>query len=84
MKKIFLVLAALTLTSVNAYSEEVADDLMEAPNDYVFSLLQSCTDYASDDEIESKDLNKYLLSCINTELEEGYYQTISSLPKEEA
>ncbi|TYK64501.1 hypothetical protein [Colwellia echini] len=84
MKNLMLALAVLTLTSANVYAEEVVEDaLMEAPSDYVLSLLQSCTDYAADDEIEAKDMNKYLLSCINTELEEGYYQLISSLPKEE-
>jgi hypothetical protein len=85
MNKLILALAVLTLTltSNSAYSEEAEAVLLDAPNDYVISLLKLCKDYSIDDEVPEKDMTKYLLACINEELAESFYKAIKVLPTEE-
>jgi thioredoxin-related protein len=89
MKKIIIVLslALLTLSANFAHSEElnVESDSQKivATDDYVLSLLTECNDYAKEDEISESDMTVYLLSCINEELESGYYLPIKVLPKVE-
>jgi hypothetical protein len=83
MKKTTLtLLALLTLTSPLAYSEEADSEKLEAPKSYVINLLIQCKDYAVEDEVSKEDMNKYLLTCINDELEMSDYKLITALPKE--
>ena len=83
MKKIILALAFSALISNTAFSEEAESVLMEAPSDYVMSLLRLCKDYAIEDEITKKDMDNFLLICLNDELEESDYKTFKVLPKED-
>lgn len=84
MKKTTLTLLALfTLTSPLAYSEEAVSEKLEASKSYVISLLMQCKDYAVEDEVTKEDMNKYLLACINDELEMSDYKHITALPKED-
>jgi hypothetical protein len=85
MKKTIIVLsfALLTLTANFAHSEDSAPEKMEADANYVMSLLMQCTDYAQEDEVTQSDMNKYLLTCINDELDLGDYLPIKVLPKVE-
>jgi len=83
MKNIILVLALFTLSSNVAYSEESEAEKIEADESYVISLLRLCNGYAQDDEVPQATMNSYLLTCINDELEEGYYKSINVLPKDE-
>lgn len=83
MKKTILALTLLALSSNLAYSEEVESELMEAPAEYVLSLLAPCKEDAEADEVTELDMKKYLLTCLNDELELGYYKPIKVLPKEE-
>jgi hypothetical protein len=84
MKKLIatLTIALLTLSSNLAYSEDVKPEKMEADAKYVMSLLIQCKDYAQEDEVTQSDMNKYLLTCINDELEFSDYKHIKVLPKE--
>jgi hypothetical protein len=83
MKKTILMLTLLTLSSSYAYSEEASEpELMEASKSYVISLVSLCKDYAKEDEIEKANLNAYLLTCVNDELESSYYKPIKALPKD--
>ncbi|TWX48094.1 hypothetical protein [Colwellia hornerae] len=83
MKKTILAIALLALTSSIAHSEEAEPALMDAPSDYVSSLLSQCKEYAVEDEIAEADMKTYLLNCINDELKEGDYKAIKVLPKDE-
>lgn len=83
MKKFILVAAFTVFTSNIVLSQEVESERMEAPSDYVISLLSLCKDYAAEEEVEKADTDKFLLICINDELEESDYKPINSLPKEE-
>ncbi len=83
MKKIILALAVLTLTSSAAFSNEDTPELMAASPEYVMSLLAQCKNDAAEDEVTTSEMNDYLLTCINDELEASDYQTIKVLPKED-
>ncbi len=82
MKKFILALAVLALTSNGAFGHEDEPELMEASPEYVMSLLAQCKNDASEDEITTTEMNNYLLTCINDELEASYYKPIKVLPKE--
>jgi len=85
MKKLIVVLT-LTLSmlfSYSAFSEEVEYEKLDADADYVMSLLRLCKGYAQDDQITTSEMNSYLLTCINDELEEADYKLITVLPKDE-
>ncbi|MFT7006937.1 MAG: hypothetical protein ACJAXJ_001445 [Colwellia sp.] len=81
MKTIILALAFSALTSNAAFSEEAESTLVEAPSDYVMSLLRLCKDYAIEDETTKIDMDNFLLTCINDELEESDYKSVKVLPK---
>lgn len=78
-----LVLTLLTLTSNFVYSEENEQGKMEADEGYVIGLLILCKGYAQEDEVAQTAMNAYLLTCVNDELEEGYYKSIIVLPEDE-
>ncbi|MFT6902105.1 MAG: hypothetical protein ACJAXS_002313 [Colwellia sp.] len=82
MKKLILALAVLALTSTAAFGQEDESELMAAPSEYVVSLLAECKDDAVEDEITTSEMNSYLLTCINDELEASYYMPIKILPEE--
>ncbi|MEW6989201.1 hypothetical protein AADZ91_00815 [Colwelliaceae bacterium 6441] len=82
MKKIILVLIMLPLLFNVANSEEKQPELEEAPKALLLSLLENCKQDAIEDEVMKKDLNKYLLTCINDELEAINYKLIKVLPKD--
>lgn len=81
MKKVLVVLAALFLPLNIANSEEMVLEKLVADNDFVISLLMNCKEDAAEDEIADIDMDDYLLTCINDELEMIDYQLISVLPK---
>jgi hypothetical protein len=82
MKKLILALAVLAFTSNAAFGQEDEPELMAAPLEYVVSLLAQCKDDAVEDEITTSEMNRYLLTCINDELEASYYMAIKVLPEE--
>ena len=81
MKKTILACMLLTLVSSASIAEENEVELKEAPKAYVLSLLKTCQDYAVEDEISKDELDDYLLTCINDELESEDYYPIKALPK---
>lgn len=88
MKKIILALAILPLILNAADNEELQNDeaqveLVEAPQDFVLDLLYGCKQDAIEDEVTESEMNKYLLTCINDELEGIEYKKITALPKED-
>jgi len=82
MKKLILALAVLALTSNVAFGQEDETELMAAPSEYIISLLAQCKDDAVEDEITTSEMNSYLLTCINDELESSYYMAIKVLPED--
>jgi len=83
MKKFILALAVVALTSNTAFGQEDAPELMAASPEYVLSLLAQCKNDAAEDEISTSEMNSYLLTCINDELEASFYEPIKVLPKAE-
>ena len=86
MKKLIAVLTItlLTLSSNLTYSEELEPEKMVADDEYVMSLLRQCQDYALEDEVTAPNMQSYLLTCVNDELEGSYYKRITVLPKDES
>tara|TARA_R110000737_G_scaffold46462_2_gene66368 strand:+ start:1256 stop:1528 length:273 start_codon:yes stop_codon:yes gene_type:complete len=83
MKKLMLTLAVITLMSNPVFGQDEEPELMDASPEYVMSLLAQCKSDASEDEITTAEMNNYLLTCINDELEASYYNPIKVLPKAE-
>ncbi|ARD43447.1 hypothetical protein [Colwellia sp. PAMC 21821] len=83
MKKFILALAVVALTSNTAFGQDDAPELMAASPEYVLSLLAQCKNDAAEDEISTSEMNSYLLTCINDELEASFYEPIKVLPKAE-
>lgn len=81
MKKIILALAVLTLMSNTAIAQDDEPELMDAPTEYIMSVLAQCKEDAVEDEIASAEMASYLLTCVNDELEASYYKPITVLPK---
>ncbi|WDE02402.1 hypothetical protein [Thalassomonas actiniarum] len=80
MKKILTIVSLLALMNAPAYSEDREIELTEAPSDFVLKALEDCKIYAVEDEVDAKRLNRYLLDCINDELELSDYRRIAKLP----
>jgi len=81
MKKLILAFAVMALTSNAAFSQDDETDLMAASPEYILGLLEQCKSDAVEDEITKPEMNSYLLTCINDELEASYYEPIKVLPK---
>ena len=81
MKKLILALAVVALTSNIAFAQDEEPDLMAASPEYILGLLAQCKSDAAEDEVETSEMNSYLLTCINDELEASYYELIKALPK---
>lgn len=81
MKKIILACMMLSLASSASFAQDDEVELKQAPKEHVLALLKSCQNYAVEDETAKDELDAYLLSCINDELESEDYFPIKALPK---
>ncbi|WP_105168610.1 hypothetical protein [Pseudoalteromonas sp. T1lg23B] len=66
---------ALTFVATSSF----ADEKTVAPQELVQEFTQMCLEWANDDGVDAKDLNKYVLDCVNEELTSNSYQTVSSV-----
>jgi hypothetical protein len=81
MKKSLTILALLAVFSLPVFSAE-EEALQDAPADYIKSVLETCKAYAVEDEVDAKDLETYLLECVNEDLEANNYKLLKALPKQ--
>tara|TARA_R110001583_G_scaffold69129_2_gene196171 strand:- start:10501 stop:10926 length:426 start_codon:yes stop_codon:yes gene_type:complete len=69
-----------------SYEEAIDTGIEEAlelsTQDNLLSILESCKEYTLEDGVEEKDLNSYLLICINNILNENGYKSVKSVPVE--
>jgi hypothetical protein len=65
-----------------AYEAPIDTELEESTTDNVLNVLASCKEYTLEDGVEEKDLNNYLLICINNILNENGYKSVKSVPVE--
>lgn len=74
MKKLVLaaIVSAFTFTAT-------ADDLPAAPMEVMKEALDACKSWAKEDEVSEAELPKYLLTCVNDELETSGFKKIESL-----
>ena len=71
--------AAIAIMSLPVFAEETV--LEKASESYIQEALATCKGYALEDGVSATELDKYLLQCINDDLEENNYEKITELPK---
>ena len=71
-----VLIAATLFVTLNTMAEE----LPVADPAFIAELKEFCTEVANDEGVSAEDLNAFLLSCINDELESEGYQPIKKVP----
>ena len=80
MKKLLLVTFFIGLASISTVTFADDAELEQAPATYIQSLMAMCKEDATEDDVPAKELESYLLECINDDLSANDYNTITSLP----
>ncbi|TKB46113.1 hypothetical protein [Thalassotalea mangrovi] len=70
-------LIAFSATAEEGYEVEYSE---EAPLSYVEQVVDTCKIYAEEDEVSAADMNRYLLECVNDDLEMSGYKKLAALP----
>jgi hypothetical protein len=73
MKKLLLALGLLLTTAA------MADERPSPEKELISELKQYCTELANEDGTGDKELQMFILECINEELDSEGYQPISKL-----
>ncbi|MFT4747929.1 MAG: hypothetical protein ACI8XG_002013 [Congregibacter sp.] len=73
MKKVLLTLGLLLSTAVMADEQQVAD------KELIAELKQFCTELAQEDGTNDKELDVFLLECVNEELDSEGYKALTKL-----
>jgi hypothetical protein len=73
MKKVLLTLGLLLSTAVMADEQQVAD------KELIAELKQFCTELAQEDGTNGKELDVFLLECVNEELDSEGYKALTKL-----
>ncbi len=80
--KTILISTLLTVAAFSVFANDDDSHLEEASVGYVSQVLATCKEYAVEDEVAAKDLNSYLLECVNDDLDANGYKKITSLPSQ--
>lgn len=72
--------AVITLSALISFAS-FADDstLPPAPAADVAQLTEVCQQMASEDQVENAELNQYVLDCLNDQLTERGYQSVTEV-----
>ncbi len=81
MKKMMLTFGVLALISGISVAQDAKPAPRVAPEDHLLNLIDMCKRYAAEDDVAAKDLDAYILACVNDELAADDFQLIPSLPK---
>lgn len=76
-KRIFTMGVAVLAVVVAAGS--VAEELAIADDDLLYELKQYCEEIAEEDKPADMDINTFVLSCVNEELESMGYAKVSNV-----
>jgi len=74
----FLLLALLSQPT-SATEDEPVTDLPPAPSEDVVQIKAVCQQIALEDQVEASEMQKFLLDCVNEQLNEMGYQPLASL-----
>ncbi|MEJ6474553.1 hypothetical protein [Pseudoalteromonas piscicida] len=77
MKTLASSLIALSLLA--CVSAQANEELPVAPADLVQELTEMCLDWAKDDDVQASELKKYVLNCVNDELDATGYQKVKDV-----
>lgn len=82
-KKRLMVLAIAFFSLNNVMANEQENDsveaLSEAPKSIINEIKTDCKIWASEDEISTEKMPKYMLKCVNLELEMQGYKKLKKL-----
>ncbi|QSX31757.1 hypothetical protein JYB88_03340 [Shewanella cyperi] len=74
-----VLLLALLSQPLSATEDEPVTDLPPAPTEDVVQIKAVCQQIALEDQVEAADMQKFLLGCLNEQLNEMGYQPLTSL-----
>ncbi|MFT2089527.1 hypothetical protein [Paraglaciecola sp. 2405UD69-4] len=73
MKNLVLTVGLLLTSAV------LADELPKADPELIAELKEYCVELATEDGIDKKELKKFILECINEELDAEGYQALAKV-----
>ena len=76
MLKKMVIALVLSFSAATAWAY---DDKPAAPKDVVDSIVEQCKQYASEDGVKAEDMDSYVLSCVNDELDDQGYAKVDKL-----
>ncbi|MEK0158645.1 hypothetical protein WLQ65_05730 [Pseudoalteromonas piscicida] len=74
-----LVSSLIALSLFACVQVQADEELPVAPADLVQELTQMCLDWAKDDDVQASEIKKYVLNCVNDELEATGYQKVKDV-----
>ncbi|GIU20332.1 hypothetical protein [Shewanella glacialipiscicola] len=77
MKKLSAVFTLLALVSVTSFADD--STLPPAPAADVAQLKEVCQQMASEDQVENAELKQYVLDCVNDQLTEIGYKSVTEV-----
>lgn len=77
MKKLSAVFTLLALVSATSFADD--SSLPSAPAADVAQLKEVCQQMASEDQVENAELKQYVLDCVNDQLTEIGYKSVTEV-----
>ncbi|GIU02637.1 hypothetical protein C9I43_02185 [Shewanella morhuae] len=77
MKKLSAVFTLLALVSATSFADD--SSLPSAPAADVAQLKEVCQQMASEDQVENAELTQYVLDCVNDQLTEIGYKSVTEV-----
>lgn len=70
----------ITLISLTSNANDITPAKADAPQEYFSALINMCRDYVKEDAVPKSEEKKYMLGCVNEDLEIDGYKLLKVLP----
>lgn len=70
----------ITLISLTSNANDITPAKADAPQEYLSALIDMCRDYVKEDAVPKSEEKKYMLDCVNEDLEMDGYKLLKVLP----
>ncbi|MGL5046742.1 MAG: hypothetical protein ACRC6S_04035 [Shewanella sp.] len=77
MNKLSAIFTLLALVSFTSFADD--SSLPSAPATDVAQLKEACQQMASEDQVDNAELKQYVLDCLNDQLTEIGYKTVTEI-----
>ncbi|MGL4711457.1 MAG: hypothetical protein ACRCWP_02520 [Shewanella sp.] len=77
MNKLSAIFTLLALVSFTSFADD--SSLPSAPAADVAQLKEACQQMASEDQVDNAELKQYVLDCVNDQLTEIGYKTVTEI-----